>query len=465
MPGETVILDPTTEDAANVQINVTDPSAGMWLTAHDYPAPELDELWASSASTEGERRANRRYKNRTITLTVRCREALGTPTIAAIVSALEQKIGKLDEDGGTLERTIPSGETIVFDILGATIAVPSDQAFAAARRVDVTMTFTAAPFGRGAEIAGTVMNETTAPAVTLVASGLPGDVLGSARLVVTEGQVQGQRFVVWGQDSTRDYPSGLPQLLWQAEGCTTVNTTVAVGPSGASGTGNNALKDASIGHTSSRREFQIASAWVGLFRILARVQVPATNTGTISMRMVQQVGQSPTTASAWVPITPAQGGVWRLADFGVWSVPQARKGVQAALIQPEVISSTGTADTLWWDWVLLVPVGHGGGQAKSSADGVDPVLPLPAAGNLEISSDGVLANNSGQTTWGVPVSYEGDYLTVPPSGLEDHTIRIIVKASRGLLLGDTGDTGDTGTDDISAQLFYTPRYLVLPAAA
>jgi hypothetical protein len=78
-----------------------------------------------------------------------------------------------------------------------------------------------------------------------------------------------------------------------------------------------------------------------------------------------------------------------------------------------------------------------------------------ASQSLEINSDGVRREDSGGTMWVPPSVYVGDYLRVPPSGAEARTIRAVVKGSRSI----PGQGADAGTDDISAKLFQTPRYL------
>lgn len=75
--------------------------------------------------------------------------------------------------------------------------------------------------------------------------------------------------------------------------------------------------------------------------------------------------------------------------------------------------------------------------------------------SLEVRHDGVRRESPDGTVWVEPSSYVGDYLRVPPSGPEARTLRTIVKLTRGPVT--TGS--DSGTDDLSARLFVTPRYL------
>jgi hypothetical protein len=84
---------------------------------------------------------------------------------------------------------------------------------------------------------------------------------------------------------------------------------------------------------------------------------------------------------------------------------------------------------------------------------------LFASQSLEIRHDRVIREDSAGAIWSSAGNYHGDYLYVPPSGAEARTTRVIVKASRLV-----PELADLGIDDISARLFVTPRYLVVPQA-
>jgi hypothetical protein len=81
-----------------------------------------------------------------------------------------------------------------------------------------------------------------------------------------------------------------------------------------------------------------------------------------------------------------------------------------------------------------------------------------AGRQVELRSDRIRRQDSTGALWTDPSKYEGDYLRIPPAGREGRTSRIIVKAARN----DPASAADAGIDDISARLYYTPRYLVVP---
>ena len=77
--------------------------------------------------------------------------------------------------------------------------------------------------------------------------------------------------------------------------------------------------------------------------------------------------------------------------------------------------------------------------------------------SLQISSSGVTRENTGGTYW-APVSvYEGDLPFVPAGGQEGRTTEFLIKMCRSNPYTGT----DPAIDDLSAQLFVTPRGLVV----
>lgn len=77
--------------------------------------------------------------------------------------------------------------------------------------------------------------------------------------------------------------------------------------------------------------------------------------------------------------------------------------------------------------------------------------------SVEIASDGVTRENTGGTYW-APVSvYEGDLPFVPAGGQEARTTEFLIKMSRSNPYTGT----DPAIDDLSAQVFVTPRGLVV----
>jgi hypothetical protein len=80
--------------------------------------------------------------------------------------------------------------------------------------------------------------------------------------------------------------------------------------------------------------------------------------------------------------------------------------------------------------------------------------------SLELRHDRATRENSGGTFSTSISKVDGNYLRIPPAGPESRTARLVVKGFRH----DPYTSQDGGIDDIGAQLFVTPRGLVVPEA-
>lgn len=453
MAGMTLVIDPD-----GTSLTLQDPANGWRLTGFDAPAPELDTQWASSADTEGERRAGWRFTNRTITAKVLISKS-SNALLEAAENLLGQAVGKLQRDGGELELGYPSGETITFDVLQANLARTYDPGHVGVRLAEYTLTFVCLPLGLGAEVTLSDHAETTLPVLIFTEADIPGDVPARVRLVVDEDATAEQNTVLWGFQGRHYDAASTAALFYQAEALT---GTTAVGPAGASGSGSNTIYEASLatGDPSSIATLSGATH-VGSFRALVRVQAPVTNTGTVSVQasMFERLGVG--VVRDPVEIDPGYEGTWRIVDLGQLTMTEPTNGSQSVQITIGA-SSTVAGDDIYLDWLILLPVDDGWGEVRGNSAGGA----MPADGQVEFTSTGVSINRI--SVWDDRPTYEGDYPLAPPSGPESRTLRVLVKGSRGRIVGDpelsAGDGADGGTDDISAQLFVTPRYLVLPAA-
>jgi hypothetical protein len=84
-----------------------------------------------------------------------------------------------------------------------------------------------------------------------------------------------------------------------------------------------------------------------------------------------------------------------------------------------------------------------------------------AGQSLELRHDGAIREDAAGMHWQNISSRRGKYLKIPPAGQEGRSNRIIVKGVRGPTVAP-GVILDPAIDDISSQLFVTPRGLVAP---
>jgi hypothetical protein len=382
MAGETLELDPVDQDAANSPLTITNTALGYHLLEHAYPTPNRNTQFTASVDADGDAPVSGRYENRTITMRVRVRAATSSDLMGALRN-LQQKVGKIAAEGGTLKRTVSNGDVLVFDLITAKIDVPSDQAFVKNLRADVALEFVAKPFGRMAEQDLGDNTETTLPVLVFTDTGVKGDVPALGRLVVDDDQAVDQFWLMWGIQS-RSYSSATTaELFYQAEALTAQGgSSTAAGPTGASGSGSNVMRNTSLRDVyQSVLSTQIASGsahmtHLGNFRVFARVQVPTTNTGGVTVALEWSTGDFRRATRnpdvALYPSTSAPGvweGTWRIVDLGLVNLPKAVTGAQQW--EGRILAkSTVIGDDLDIDWLVFAPVDEGFGIAQGVNAGV-----------------------------------------------------------------------------------------------
>lgn len=459
---EQLEFDPAGEDTGSPLV-VT--SGGYGLLAHAYPTPAISAQWTSSVDTEGARLASQKHENREIPLTIDCESS-------ALLYQLQRKISKLYREGGTLQRTLPNGEALIFDVETVSGFDPSfDDKFDLADVSTVSVTLICKPYARGSE-EDLGDNTTTGTALVFTEATVAGDLPALGRLVIDNDTANAQKRVIWGLRSRYYDSASTAALLLEAEAAQAIApAAAAVGPAGASGGGANKV----IRHTNLTGPGTFdgiinignssgAATHVGVYRVFARVQVPASNVGTVSVRLTwRPFVAAPEILCDPVPVT-ATGipleGFWALIELGEVRLPEATVGTQGWAGRIEA-SSTTAGDDIDLDYVLLVPVSEGSGEVVSvSTDAIE------ANSTVEIRHDSAWVKKAATTAWRKPDVYEGDYLLIPPSGAETRTLEIVVKQVRYADIDDNSVTSGPGdvTDASSARLYVTPRYLTVPAS-
>jgi hypothetical protein len=311
------------------------------------------------------------------------RPPAGGPRLQAIVNDLEAKVAQLDDEGGTYKRILPSGDPIVFDVVSARAQVPSDQAWVTRQRADIALEFTCLPRGRGAPVLLADHAETSLPALVFTEAGIPGSVPARGLLVVDNDGSSDWEWLAWGVESDADYDIAAASgaLFYEAEGRTALGgSSAAAGPSGASGAGSNVMRNAAL--TTSFLAVLSTQAsgagahltHVGTFRLYARVQVPTSNTGTVSVALEWAVGDFlRSKREPPVSIDPVYEGTWWLVDLGLVTIEKVAQGTHRW--EGRVLAkSTVAGDDIDIDCLLLRPVNAGSGVARGVAQ-----TPAPTA--------------------------------------------------------------------------------------
>jgi hypothetical protein len=374
MAGIGLKIDPTGEDLANVVLDLNDGTKFRAIESK-YPTPEREVNWTSSADTEGALPANLRYQNRSISIICRVYGSSASD-LQTQLGYLEQKVGKINDEGATLEYVSPSGVVCIFDLLEAAADYDLDNAALANKRAIVTITLTAKPFWRSgvaSEVASTLHKETLLPVIVGVDSALGGDIPALGRLVFTEEQGADQLSVLWGIQSRYYDSSADAELFYQAESRTPQGGAATAELSGASGSGNNTVLNSSL-ITSYQSVLSTQASGggnhlkhIGLYRIFARVQRPTTNSGSVTACLEYSQGdfkratRNDGDAKTWA--ADELEGVWTLVDLGLVRLDKAVAGAQRW--EGRVLAkSTVAGDKIYVDCLMLFPVDEGYGSLK-----------------------------------------------------------------------------------------------------
>lgn len=440
------IFDPTSEGTGTQLIVSSSPYTVMEFAS---PAPPLEMTTAGSIDTEGDTPTARRHQNRTVSLTVRVDPTTRNQVnLDAAVATLEAKVAELATEGGTFRKVRADGTYRTLDIHAAdqyekAFDVTYDVGNVAVCQINLV----ARPYARGPEYTVGTYSETTLPHLLFTTSTITGDIPALGRMVVTNNSTNTQTWLVWGLES-QYLNTGLP-LFWQAESTTlgtsgggvTISTAAPAGASGASAL--SAVFSTSVTQATVSTVTSATSNHRGTYRVLARVQAPATNT----VRSVWAPGGGQLVYNSFASTTTS--GQWEILDLGLVSPG----GPFSQTWQLYLQAGAAGASTTYIDWVLLVPAEASG---EASANGVPQFNVMGSSGVFTVRHDAAKRGPDGSGNYGDPVVYEGDYLKLRAGA----TSRFVVKSSMGVP-GVTGAAADTSIDDISATLYATPRYLAL----
>lgn len=370
-------------DAAGSNVDGTSPgsplvlmstSSNYYVTAFSSPAPNPKLQWASSIDTEGARRADpSTYENRTVSLTVETKDTSSTSTH---LDALTGKVTKLHREGGTLKWTRKDGSVRIFDIRAADSYAPVIDIKYENGRAEVQLQFTAPPEMRGGSILQADRPETTLPVLIATETGIGGDFSAGGKIVIDNDAAVDWWGVAWAIETdalyTHTTAAGSGGLFYEAESRTAMGgSATAVGPTGASGAGSNVMRNTALSTSYqailSTQASGAGAHWthVGAFRIITRVQIPTTNTGTVSVALEWGAGDFRRfTQNTTLAIDPVLEGKWLRLDLGLVNIPKVAQGSQRW--EGRILAkSTVAGDDIDVDWLALFPADYGSGIAQA----------------------------------------------------------------------------------------------------
>lgn len=480
MLGETIILDPAEQP---LTLTGTTSDHGIYLLEHEYPEPEKVDIRSGSALSTGRKGALNGYGNRVIPVTLRvaepptnatvnvnspgadpstgARPATGGPLFHAILQQIEQKCERMTRRGGeegvggVYKRTLPNGQTILFDVVRAICVVTADRQFLHGRAT-VRIEFECLPLGYAdAETDHGDNVETTLP-VLIFEETIDGTAPALGRLVIDEDGAQTQDWVQAALQMRRRDPAASAALFYQAESRTPLGTAaLAAGPSGASGAGSNTILEGSL--TPNFRAIMSTQAagggsrlsHVGRFLVVARVQTPTTNTGAVKVAFEWGQGDlRQFTQNDEVAVYPADDvggweGTWRRVFLGTVELDKALVGTQ----QWEgrlLAKSTVAEDDIYVDTLELWPIGEFYCEVSTALQ-----LSSPTSFAARDEFGQAAGNLAGKTlpVGGVWVAAAGD--------LDDFIIDTTGKTAQRTAVSDTGSAAFPGRGAIAGTTSFT----------
>lgn len=363
-----LVIDPGTSTALDLT------AAPFNLLSFSTPTPALDPRWAQPADADGDRLVAARYLNRELPITLEIWPSSPAAAQAAL-AALAEKVAKVNREGAELGYTLPTGETIYFDLLTADpLDPPRDLDWDLAGIERLAVKFTAKPFARLDEIAivedgrggytwgppglAVGIAEPALPALVVTVPAPPGDVPGLGRVVVTDTAGADQAWFVWGQHAA-PVASSTNALFYEAEDLTPLGTAVVATLPGASGgaVANVVNEDQLLANwaavVSTRLRSGPGLTHIGGYRVYARIYRPQTNAGACSIALEWSTNGFVAPRRNEVSVY-GQGDLedsFLIADLGVVDIPAGSTGWEGRVIA----KSTAPGDDISVDWLLLVP--------------------------------------------------------------------------------------------------------------
>lgn len=378
MAGLGLILDPTAE-GTGTQLDIADGSTFAILGEPDFSPPEIETQWATSSDTEGSLPAATRHQNRTITIPTRVfgGSAGGLDTQ---VAKLQQKVGKILRERGTLKVTVPSGKTVVFDLLDAQISTPIRKRLLTNFIAETELRFTARPYGRGPSHAYTGHSETTLPWIVFTEVAVGGDIPALGQLTVTDDESVDHWFVMWGLRSRYYSNAATAALHYQAGALTPLGSSSAV----------------MVGGVATIQKTDITAPWVQVMSTkIAASSLHLTHTGDfevfalvtptkedVQLRLEWSTGdfqRATFNDPAAIPV----GMDRSLVSLGAVTIPPAITGAQrwegriSASYRPADGSTSTPATIVIWR-LLLLPTSEGSGKATAVQTAATPQTLLAA---------------------------------------------------------------------------------------
>jgi hypothetical protein len=501
--GELLVLDP-----AEVAVNRGELDITEWVGAAgpDWGDAALEQQLAD-AGRQGQTSIDYKLPNRVITIPLTLQDR-GDGTFETIRTAIQQKVGLWRAEGGWIKRETPLGP-VYADVVGATLKL-GGSTMQALQDVDLdaVLTITALPDWYADEAS---LITTTGMGEIAVVVKTAGDIPGRVRIRILNDTDAVQNTLIWAFRSRFYDPASTAQIGYEAELLTIVSPAISATSTTAYGGAQVQLDPLHLNSNPGLGPDPYDPYWqpliettmpgvgdmthLGTYRVRARVtswRPHSSASPSVLIRLVWGAGDlSYATANPAAAINTYDN--FYLLDLGEIRIDRAPigthqwrgrieaaslgAGMQAAL----AIYSPGVAlsdtNTYWHEnavidriWIEPVDDGHGvlssypdlsgaipmtGGAPKTS--GADAVL--YGSKYAEIRTDGAYRQLASGSAYGAVATEIGDTPRIPASGMENRSVEVFLKTSRGRV---DGTASDDGADYISTEIRYRPAYLFTP---
>lgn len=446
----TVILDPSAVATARTALSINAGAIAISQDGIDWGQAAID-AYEAALQKWGSTVVDFRVPNRLVTINLLVgADNSGESGFYDAAMALRQKVALFQREGGWIQRgfDVP----MYADIVSAALTFADQYGETGFLESNVILTLECLPDFYGDEITLDTISFTGYCEAVLQQGGvqavIEGDHPGRCRIVVTQtagGSSVAQDQITWGFRSRHYDAAASAKLFIEAE------NTISAGAISDS----NAYNGHAISYVSAVNNVWVDALFTadlsgnerthkGTYRVLARC---STNVADTPLRLI------------WGPpdaqITNAQVGIdaiisfgqYQIVDLGVISLqpgpltPWSWSGIVQAFVQT---STEVRIDCLW-----LQPLDESAGLVPAVALGGF------SASSTEIRTEGIFRTTG--ATW-EKIPSQGDLPRIPPSGLENRPVELLLKPSRGDINGDE----DGGIDPFAVQVRYRPSYVFRP---
>lgn len=346
-------------------IDISTGADGFSLKTISVPPAPRKRITASSQDTEGSISVESQYEDRQIAVTTRATSEVTRAAWYTKLDKLQAKLARMNKEGGVLQRTLVGGLTPgYYDLSDGEVDIDWDSVrYVKLMDQELTLSLTARPFVRTAEIACADHVETTLPVLIFTEADLKGDVDAIGRLVIDADQGD-QWWAIWGERSRYYSSATSAALFYECEALTAVNGSTVQARAGASG--GNTIRSPALVNGGQLPVFSASWTHVGKYRIIVRAyQDSALSSGLISSQLVWGFGDLAAYRSSPLRFM-SKYNAYILLDFGTVDIPPAPLGTQTWQLQM-MCQSYFTGDKIDFDYMFLVPVLEGWGEASAVA--------------------------------------------------------------------------------------------------